>query len=308
MILITGAGGFIGRNLTTYLHEKGEHVIASGRREHDEFFSEHGIPYVKLDFSKHDDYSNIEKYNIRKIIHLAAIVPTKKKIHSTDEYISINGNGVLGLLDYCVQNNVTKFVNTSSVNVYGAFGKNSVKENANLQPYGAYADYAIAKILSELFTERYAIDHKLNAINLRLGFVFDFQKEHLLLPRLIKSAIENNEIIIQGSGKYIFDVLYIDDAISAIDLAIKSDKTGVYNIGGGVPVTLNDIAQTIAKQIYEMYNKKIRIVHIEGTEDKTGYSMNIEKAEKDLGFVPQYLGKECIVKVIHDYLDNHIVR
>ena len=73
MILITGASGFIGRNLATYLHEKGENVVASGRKENDEFFSKNGIPYVKLDISKREDYSNIEKNNIKKIVHLDAI-------------------------------------------------------------------------------------------------------------------------------------------------------------------------------------------------------------------------------------------
>ena len=82
MILITGAGGFIGRNLATYLHKKGESVLASGRREHDEFFSEKGIPYVKLDISNRDDYENIEQKNIKKIVHLAALVPTKKSTFS----------------------------------------------------------------------------------------------------------------------------------------------------------------------------------------------------------------------------------
>ena len=129
MILITGAGGFIGRTFATHLHGSGEAVLASGRREHDEFFSEKGIPYVKLDISNRDDYENIDQKNIKKIVHLAALVPTKKKVHSTAEYISINGNGILNLLDFCVQNNVTKFVNISSVSVYGKSGKNGVKTN-----------------------------------------------------------------------------------------------------------------------------------------------------------------------------------
>ena len=79
MILITGAGGFIGRAFATHLHGNGEVVLATGRREHDEFFSEKGIPYVKLDISNHDDYENIDQKNIKKIVHLAALVPTKKK-------------------------------------------------------------------------------------------------------------------------------------------------------------------------------------------------------------------------------------
>ena len=78
MILITGAGGFIGQNLATYLHGKGELVLATGRRKHDKFFSDNGIPYVKLDISHRDDYENVSQKNISKVVHLAALVPTKK--------------------------------------------------------------------------------------------------------------------------------------------------------------------------------------------------------------------------------------
>ena len=133
MILITGAGGFIGRAFATHLHGNGEVVLASGRREHDEFFSEKGIPYVKLDISNRDDYENIDNNNIKKSYTLRHLC-LQKKVHSAAEYISINGNGILHLLDFCVQNNVTKFVNISSVSVYGMSGKNGVKEDVYSQP------------------------------------------------------------------------------------------------------------------------------------------------------------------------------
>lgn len=305
MILITGASGFIGRNLVTYLHGKGEHVIASGRKEHDEFFSENGIPYVKLDISKREDYSNIDKKNIRKIVHLAAIVPTKKKIHSSNEYISINGNGILYLLDYCVQNDVAKFVNISSLSVYGASGEKGVKENVNLQPFGAYADYAIAKILAELFTERYTIDFNLNAVTLRLGYVFgDYGKEHLLLPRLLKIALAGKEIVIEGTGEYIFDVVYIEDCIEVIESALNTSNTGIYNVGSGDPVSLNQIVKAIDNYVYSITKKHTPVRYTDSKDNKTGYVMSLEKSKRLLGYQPKYKGIEVVQQVLNDYNEN----
>ena len=305
MILITGASGFIGRNLATYLHEKGENVVASGRKEHDEFFSKNGIPYVKLNISKREDYSNIEKNNIKKIVHLAAIVPTKKKLHSTDEYISINGNGILHLLEYCVQNNVEKFVNISTLSVYGAAGENGVNENVNPRPYGDYADYAIAKILAELFTNRYSIDNKFSAITLRLGYVFgDYRKEHLLLPRLLKKALDGKEIVIEGKGEYIFDVVYISDCIKAIELALDTPNTGIYNIGSGVPVSLNQIVSVIDSYTYRITKKHVSIRYADPKDLKKGYVMSLEKSKKHLCYQPQYKGVEVVQQVLYDYHAN----
>ena len=305
MILITGSGGFIGRAFATHLHGNGEAVLASGRREHDEFFSEKGIPYVKLDISNRDDYENIDQKNIKKIVHLAALVPTKKKVHSTAEYISINGNGIIHLLDFCVQNNVEKFVNISSLSVYGASGKNGVKEDVNLQPFGKYADYAIAKILAELLTERYKADFDLNALTLRLGYVFgDNSKEHLLLPRLLKKAFDGEEIVIEGTGEYIFDVVYIDDCIGAIELALNTSNTGIYNVGSEEPVTLNQIVNAIDNYVYRITKKQTQIRHVDSKDMKPGYVMSLEKSRRLLGYRPKYKGTEVIQQVINDYHEN----
>jgi len=305
MILITGASGFIGKNLAIYLHEKREGVIASGRTERDEFYREKGIPYVKQDIDSRDDYANLNKKKIKKIVHLAALVPTKEKVHSSAEYLSINGNGVLHLLDYCVENNVEKFVNISSLSVYGASGENGVKESVHLQPYGAYADYAIAKILAELFTERYTIDHKLNAITLRIGYVFgDYTKEHLLISRLLKKALGGQEIIIEGTGEYIFDVVYIEDCVKAIELALNTSNTGIYNIGSGEPVSLNQIVNAIDSYVYRITKKHVLVSHAESKDIKTGYAMSLDKSRARLCYQPQYKGIEVVQQVLNDYHAN----
>ncbi|MBO34078.1 MAG: hypothetical protein CMM74_14070 [Rhodospirillaceae bacterium] len=305
MILITGASGFIGRNLATYLLGKGDDVLASGRREQDEFFNEKGIPYVKLDISNKDDFANIDNKNITKIVHLAAIVPTQKKVHSSDEYISINGNGVLNLLDFSIQNKIQKFVNLSSLSVYGAAGENGVKEDVNLEPFGAYADYAIAKILAELFTGKYKIDHQLNAVTLRLGYVFgDNSKEHLLLPRLLRKALNGEELLIEGTGEFIFDVVYVTDCIDAINLALNTPNTGIYNMGSEEPVTLNQIVGAIDDYVHKVTDKRTVIRHIESKDSKPGYVMSLEKTKKFLGYQPKYKGMEVIQKVLDDYHEN----
>jgi len=305
LILITGAGGFIGRHLATYLHENGQPVLASGRKKHDKFFNNQGIPYVKLDIAKKNDYSTIQNNNIKKIVHLAAIVPTKKKIHSTSEYLSVNGCGILQLLDFCVKNNVTKFVNISSVSVYGMSGKNGVKENVNLKPFGTYADYAIAKILAELFTDRYVEDFNLSAITLRLGYVFgDYSKEHLLLPRLINKALAGKEIIIEGTGEYVFDVVYINDCINAIDLALETSKTGIYNVGSEEPVSLNQVVKMVDNYVFKTTKRHTKIRYTDLEEIKKGYVMSIENSKKHLCYYPKYKGIEVIEKILDDYYEN----
>ena len=305
MILLTGASGFIGKNLALYLHKKGESILASGRRAEDEYFDDNGITYIKLDIADKKKYSNLDEYPIKKIVHLAAIVPTHKKVHTTEEYISINGNGILNLLDFCIAHKIEKFVNISSLSVYGASGINGVNENIGLSPFGSYADYAIAKIIAELHTGRYAIDHRLNSVTLRLGYIFgDNDKEHLLLPRLLKRAFDGEEIVIEGTGDYIFDVAYIDDCIAVIEAALKTSNQGIFNVGSGEPVRLNQIVESINNYVFSITKRRTVVRHVDSDDQKSGYVMSLDKTKKYLGFQPKFRGMEVIQQVLKDYHDN----
>ena len=307
MILITGASGFIGRNLALYLHRKSVKVIASGRQARNNFYSENGIPYIKLDLGEDQDFHEIGK-GVKEIVHLAAVVPTKDNNHASDDYILTNANNTLRLLKFCVENNIERLLNISSMNVYGFEGVNGVKEDCALKPSGEYADYAIMKIVSELFCEHYRIDYGVNVLTIRLSSVFgDFTKSHLLLSRLVKNALENKEIIIEGSGDCVFDVLYVKDCIKAMELALYSNKTGIYNIGGGVAVSLNEIAQCIAEYVYKSGKSRVKITHVEGRTTRKASVLDIEKARNELGFNPEYSGLKGIEKTLGDYFEKQSI-
>ena len=63
MILITGANGFIGRNLVKHMSQNGISVLASSRKLYDGYFDTLQVPFVKLDITKKKDFSKINQTN-----------------------------------------------------------------------------------------------------------------------------------------------------------------------------------------------------------------------------------------------------
>ncbi|GAH50757.1 unnamed protein product, partial [marine sediment metagenome] len=117
---------------------------------------------------------------------------------------------------------------------------------------------------------------------------------------IISSAL-GRRLTIYGDGKQTRDVLYIDDLIKALDLALrKSDKTKgkVYNIGGGRVNTIS-LLELVA-YIEKLLNRKIDYSFAEWRPgDQKVYVSDIRKATEDFGWAPQVRKEEGIKKLLN---------
>ena len=286
MILITGANGFIGRNLVKHMSQNGISVLASSRKLYDGYFDTLQVPFVKLDITKKKDFSKIKR-DISSIIHLAAPIPDGPQMPSVEEYISVNGLGTLNSLEFCQSKKIARFVYISSQRVIGEPQYSPVDEIHPTYPCGKEASYGIGKLLGELFCERFRRDFGINCICLRPAMIYGYgQKTHRLIPRFIKSAKENKKIIIYGTGEFELDLLYIKDVITAILLAVESDCQGTYNIGTGCGISLKELAGTIS-DIFIDGEEEI-VYDTSKSSGGKGFHFDISKAKKELGFSPKY--------------------
>jgi len=175
-ILVTGAGGFIGRGVVRMLAQEGHEVRA---------FIHHGHRSVHEDLSDSTYPSTIEVItgDIREarcawtaaagcdgVIHLAG------KAHAIDdeavseeEYQSTNVGGTKQLLDGAVAGGVRRFIFASSVKVFGEGTKGCVDENAPSAPQSAYAR---SKWAAEQLIASYAKRGGFGAVSFRLPLVY----------------------------------------------------------------------------------------------------------------------------------------
>lgn len=123
------------------------------------------------------------------------------------------------------------------------------------------------------------------------------------IPKTIISALLGRKIPIYGSGTQVRDWLYVIDFCKAIDLAIRSEKTGhVYNVSANSELQNLEVA----KQILQRLNKPVDL--IQHVEDRPGhdyrYSLDSSPIRSELGWKPDHPFNEALSETIEWYLEN----
>ena len=131
------------------------------------------------------------------------------------------------------------------------------------------------------------------------------QRPDLAIRKFIDLIKENKPIPVYGDGTTIRDYTYVDDIVDGIISAINYNDTPyeIINLGGGAPVSLNEMIATIEKVL----NKKATIEHLPmqlGDVNKT--AADITKAKKLLNYNPKTSFKEGIIKFIEWEKSNGI--
>ena len=167
-ILITGVGGFIGRELSKSLKKENNYVVGLSRSKFfddillDELIIEELTP--KIDLSKY-------LLNIDLIIHLAGRVhiTSKPKTKDMNEFIEENLLVTQNLLKQALKNNVKNFLFLSSVGVYGTNSVKPFTEEDKTQPNTPYSK---SKLLCENYIKEFCKDTKLSYTIIRSPLVY----------------------------------------------------------------------------------------------------------------------------------------
>ena len=142
-ILVTGGAGFIGSHLCEQLLKKNINILGidnlnnyyniNQKRENLNILSKYNtFTFKKIDI-RYEEISNIIfDFNPSIIIHLAAMAGIRNSIYNPAEYIDVNINGTVNLLNACIKNNIKKFIYASSSSVYGLNTKIPFSEHDNL--------------------------------------------------------------------------------------------------------------------------------------------------------------------------------
>jgi len=313
MLVVTGACGFIGRNLVFFLNNLGiTNIILVDKKKNINLikkFKYHSYVDNKFFLKKINNNQNLIK-KIKVIFHLGANSSTVEKnlekvIHDNYIYSKL-------LVDFCVNNNI-KLIYASSASVYG-IKKNNFKEGYNFLPANYYS---ISKTLVDLYVLNILKVYK-NAklLGLRYFNVYGPGEENKgrmssIIYKLNKK-IENNEKVslfrgYEGfaNGEQNRDFVYIEDCVKINYWFYKNFKSGIVNVGTGRSVTFNKIFNIIAN--YHNYKKKIHYIKMPldlFTAYQNETKANLKKLRK-FGYKKSFiLPKEGIKKYL-DYFSNN---
>jgi ADP-L-glycero-D-manno-heptose 6-epimerase len=228
MIVITGAGGFIGSVLVGYLNKLNitDLVLIDDLPTGDQFKNLVGKQFISLHST--DEYFQDAK-GVECVIHLGANSSTLEK-----DWNSLYRTNVLSTRiwsRFCLQNKIP-FIFTSSAAVYG-------------NGTGPLNHYAFSKQLSE---------NEVDGVILRLFNVYGPNEYHKgrmasTLYHWYQQAQASNSIeLFANSDQMIRDFVYVEDAAKIIHYFIENYKPGVYDVGTGKPASFETLADLLVKE------------------------------------------------------------
>jgi len=220
-ILITGASGYVGSNLTRALIKKGFNVDIIVRSSSNLDLLVDLLEDIKIFI--HDGLAEtmvniLSKSKPDLVCHLAGISSYDHKLDDIEELIKSNilfGNQ---LVEGMIRNNIFKLINTGT---YWQHYKN--------HEYNPTCLYAATKQAYQDIIKFYVESSNLNVINLKLFDNYGPNDNRNKLFNFINKSIENNNLINMSPGYQIIDIVYISDLIDAYLISINKLIGGELN-------------------------------------------------------------------------------
>lgn len=286
-IVLLGAAGFIGTNLTIELAKNTANNITLVDRSKEYFrliqnkrFS--NVHILESDFSLSMNFESILSGQ-DVVYHLVSTtVPTTSNQHISQE-LSANVIFSAELFEACIRCGVKKVVFISSGGtVYGRESDCPLKEKTPTNPISSYGvqKITIEKLLY-LYRYIYGLDYRI----IRLANPYGpYQRPNGILGAVTTftyKALKGEEITVYGDGSVVRDFIYIDDAIRAIMKIVEGDnRHHTFNLGCGYGTSIKQVLATIEKAL----NIKLNISYKEARKvDVPVNYLDISRYEKYYG-------------------------
>ncbi|PIR03423.1 MAG: dTDP-glucose 4,6-dehydratase [Candidatus Magasanikbacteria bacterium CG11_big_fil_rev_8_21_14_0_20_43_7] len=243
-ILVCGGAGFIGSNFIHYMLEVHPeyHIVNydkltyAGNLENHRAI-EHNTHYTFVEGDIIDlDHLNIvmHDHKITYVINFAAETHVDRSIHGgCKDFVLTNTLGVQMLLDAVRTNEIKKFVNVSTDEVYGSLSLDSTDLFTEDTPIAPNMPYAAAKAGGDLMCRAYHVTHGVPVVVTHCSNNYGpYQFPEKVIPFFVFRLMKGEKVPVYGDGLNVRDWIHVRDHTTALDLLLhKGEPGGVYNIG-----------------------------------------------------------------------------
>jgi GDP-D-mannose 3', 5'-epimerase len=294
-VLVTGAGGFIGHHLVNYLKARGHWVRGVDLKE-PEYAATSADDFRLLDLRRWENCLEATR-DVDEVYALAADMGGMGFI-SHHHALILHNNALINIhtLEAAHQNNVKRLLYTSSACVYPEFKQTEanvtpLKED-DAYPAQPQDAYGWEKLITERLCFHYAQDYGMETRIVRFHNIFgplgtwDGGREKAPAAMCRKVAMAklggNHEIEIWGDGEQTRSFCYIDDCLEGLHRLMRSDFREPLNLGQDRMVTINQLADIVAKIAGVQISKK----HIDGPMGVRGRNSDNTLLRKVLNWEP----------------------
>lgn len=317
-ILVTGGAGYIGSHIVKQLGERGHNVVildnlSTGHKE--------AITYGTLEVGDLSDHAFVDgvmkKHKPVAVMHFAGSIVVPESVENPIKYYQNNTENSLHLVRLCLENNINKFIFSSTAAVYGNLQEKEAKEETQTNPESPYGK---SKLMTEWMLEDTSFAHPdfryiaLRYFNVsgadlegRIGQSFP-KATHLIKVNCEAAAGKREKTFIFGTdfetpdGTGIRDYIHVVDLASAhleaLDILLKGGESKVYNCGYGKGLSVREVVRAVK----EITGKDFVVE--EGPRragDPAVIVSNVDKILKETNWRPKYNDLTTIITTAYNW-------
>ncbi len=298
--LIIGSTGFIGSHLTRRIAKDGYEVISFSRSDKPPI---EGIMHMQGDLRDEKSIARLLRTRSDIVVSLVGLSGQTQTNINHKKSFQINTLAHIKFLDGIIKiGSNTKMIFSSSRLEYGKPRYLPVDEKHPIQPISFYG---IHKHLVTAYCQFLNHKYGLPTVVLRASNPYGPYKRkqivsYNVINHFIHQAMRDDTLSIFGGGAQKRDYIFIDDCIDAImAVALNSISNGeIYNIGGGVGISLYDAACTIIKTVGKGIIKKLPWPQEERAVETGDYISDIGRIYRQTKWKPKYSFEQGIAKTI----------
>ena len=284
-VLVTGAGGFVGANLTRRLLADGHDVTATvrpgaGEWRLDELDGQ--IETVALELADPDAIARLVSASRPEwVFHLGAHGAYSWQ-RETQRILAVNVLGTAALADACAAAGCERLVHAGSSSEYG-FKDHAPAEDEAVEPNSAYA---VGKAAATHYLSHLATEGALDAVTLRLYSVYGaWEDPRRLVPTLIARGLDGAlpPLVDPDTAR---DYVAVDDVVEAFVAAARATGVpagAVYNVGTGRQTAMREIVD-VARAELDITAEPDWGTHDPRSWDATTWVADPSAAHRDLGW------------------------
>ena len=287
-ILVTGASGFVGRRLVEALELKGHQVTSLVRHSSNPNYPSGDVVITDLTDSL-SMFDVVTKTKPDIVVHLGARTPVSYSFSQQNDYQHQNYLGTVNVVNACVrQVKVPRLVFASTMESYGWQPEGVlIKETAQQNPA---SPYAVAKVAGEHYVRMAGVAYKLPYVIVRCCNTYGgkrFDRNYSLIEYATSTMLKGEDLYI-GTPNAVRDFIHVDDHVKAYMHVIGSDKTGIFNFGSEITMTIGEVVEKIKSMLN--YGKEIIKTFPPGYPNRNvvenWLSLDSTKARKEFGWKP----------------------
>lgn len=296
-VLVTGAGGFIGHHLVTYLKGKG-YWVRGVDIKYPEYTPVDADEFEILDLRRWDAALQAVRGGIEEVYALAADMGGMGFIQANNALI-LHNNALINIntLEAARLNGVKRYLYTSSACIYPEYRQMDTNvvplKEEDAYPAQPQDAYGWEKLVTEILCKYYEEDYGIETRTVRFHNIFGEygtweggrEKAPAAMCRKVATAklTGNHDIDIWGDGEQTRSFCHVDDCVEGIYRLMRSDYNQPLNLGQDRLISINGLADMVAEIAGVTINKK----HIPGPQGVRGRNSDNDRLRSVLGWEPQ---------------------